>query len=79
MIFIICQEPKRFKKKQTLKTDVIFTIVFWGFILRIQSFNQLEKIGYYYAHKSVVATVIGDELNCVIKQNMLKVKSQEKN
>jgi len=162
----IVKSQKDLRKKQTLKTGVIFTIVFWGFILRVQSFNQLEKMinygcfnplfskkvklpsidaigealakwdlvaleksfqsinsvlakkktfsngtidgftvcaidgtdivntgekkkckhcilmktpnGYHYVHKSVVAMVIGDELNCVIKQNMLKVKSEEK-
>ncbi|APM37728.1 hypothetical protein [Clostridium kluyveri] len=32
---------------------------------------------YHYVHKSVVAMVIGIEINYVIKQNMLKVKSEE--
>jgi hypothetical protein len=34
--------------------------------------------GFHYVHKSVVAMVIGSEINYVIKQNMLKVKSEEK-
>jgi hypothetical protein len=33
---------------------------------------------YHYVDKSVVAMVIGNELNYVIKQNMLKVESEEK-
>jgi len=144
---------------------MIFTIVFWGFVLRVQSFNRLEQMikygcfnplfskktklpsidaigealtkwdlealqqsfqninsvlaknktfrkgtidgftacaldgtdivntgqnrkckqcilmkngsSYHYSHKSVVAMVIGTEMNYVIRQTMLKVKSEE--
>lgn len=37
-----------------------------------------NKDGYHYVHKSVVAMVIGNKLNYVIKQNMLNVESEEK-
>lgn len=162
----IVKSQKDFRKRHALETGVIFTILFWGFILRVRSFNQLEQMlkygcfnalfarktkmpsidaisaaltkwdlvaleksfqsinnvlaknktfrngtidgftvcafdgteivntgenkkckecilmkngkAYHYSHKSVVAMVIGTEINYVIKQNMLKVKSEEK-
>lgn len=162
----IVKSQKDLRKRQNLKTGVIFTIVFWGFVLRVRSFNQLEKMikygcfnplfsekvkipsidaigetlakwdlvaleksfqniisvlaknknfskgtidgytvcaidgtdvintgekkkckqcllmknanSYHYVHKSVVAMVIGTEINYVVKQNMLKVISEEK-
>lgn len=162
----IVNSQKDLRKRQNFKTSMIFTIVFWGFILRVPSFNKLEKMinygcfnplfprrtklpsidaisealtkwdlvaleksfqkinsiltknktfakgtidgftvcaidgtdiintggkkkckhcilmknkdGYHYVHKSVVAMIIGDEMNYVIKQNMLKVESEEK-
>ncbi|MGH4138238.1 transposase [Clostridium sp.] len=36
-----------------------------------------SKTGYHYVHKSVVAMVIGGEINYIIKQNMLKVKTEK--
>ena len=161
----IVKGQKDFRKKQGRETGVIFTIVFWSFVLRVQSFNELEQMinygcfdplfprrtklpsvdtigralakwdlkilqesferinfvlfknktfqdgtidgytvcaidgtdvintgenrkcsgciftknadGYHYAHKSVVAMVIGDELNFVLKHCMLKVESEK--
>ena len=46
----IVKNQKDFRKKRTIQTDVIFTIVFWAFVLRIESFNKLEekiKAGYF--------------------------------
>ncbi|MGH4117894.1 transposase [Clostridium sp.] len=161
----IVKNQKDLRKKQDVNTGVIFMILFWGFVLRVESFNRLEKMinygvfnplfpkrtklpsidtiartltkwdlealeksfqtinsilaknktfkkgtidgytvcafdgsdiinsgekrkcnscvlmknktGYHYVHKTVVAMVIGSEINYIIKQNMLKVESEK--
>lgn len=44
-----CQ--KDFRKKQHVNTQIIFTIVFWAFLFRIKSFNELEKMIQYGCFK----------------------------
>ena len=160
----IAKSQKDSRKKQHVETQVIFTIVFWAFLFRIKSFNQLEQMikygcfnplfprstkmpsidaisnilavwdttqlqksfqriiqilnsnknfksgtidgytvcaidgtdivksayskckgcmlmkngsAYHYVHKSVVAMIIGDESNYILKYKMAKVKSEE--
>lgn len=40
----IAKNQKDFRKKQHVETQVIFTILLWSFIFRVESFNQLEQM-----------------------------------
>lgn len=40
----IIRNQKDLRKKRTHETSVIFIIVFWAFIFRVQSFNKLEEM-----------------------------------
>ena len=40
----IVKSQKDFRQKSLIKTGTIFTIVFLGFVLRVQSFNELERL-----------------------------------
>jgi hypothetical protein len=47
----VTKDQRDFRKKQHVKTRVIFTILFWAFILRVKSFNQLEQMIKYGCFK----------------------------
>jgi hypothetical protein len=49
----IVKKQKDSRKKRTYETSIIFIIIFWASILRVQSFNELEKMIKYGCFKAL--------------------------
>lgn len=49
----IVKTQNDFRKRKINKTEVIFTIVFWAFLMRVESFNKLEQMIKYGCFKAL--------------------------